>query len=92
MEKIITFLGCLYILFGFIVGILSYYYSIRQYKYNKTYCNQQSEKRDHIKKEKLSHVKSNMTQYIDTNEINRELNYPIITFINTKRTEPIRIT
>lgn len=92
MEGIITFLGRSYILFGFIVGILSYYYSIRQYKYNKIYYTRQSGKKRQAKKEKLSHVKSNMTQYIDTNELNKEINCPIITFINTKKTEPIRLT
>lgn len=92
MERIITFLGRSYILFGFIVGIISYYNSIRQYKYNKTYYTQQSEKKDHTKKKKLPHVKSNITQYIDTDEINKEINCPIITFINTKKMEPIRLT
>lgn len=93
MEKMIGVLGYIYIAFGFVVGISSYYYSLRQYKTNKLYYTQHKGK---IKKndqyiKKPVRIKSNITQYLDTNVINKELNYPIIHFINTKNKESIRI-
>lgn len=95
MEKIITFLGNIYILFGFLIGILSYFYSIRQYKYAKSHNIQyqkNAEKKDKPKKSNLVHVKSNLTKYIDVDEINKGISCPSINFLNTKKTEPIILT
>ena len=95
MEKIITFLGNIYLLFGFMVGILSYFYSIRQYKYAKAHNIQyqtNAEKNDKTKKPKLVNVKSNLTQYIDVDEINKGISCPTLNFLNTKKEEPIILT
>ena len=95
MEKIITLLGNIYILFCFAVGIVSYYYLIRQYKYTKSYYIQQYksiEKKNEQQKQKLVHVKSNLTQYLDSDAINKGMNCPVINFINTKKIKPIILT
>lgn len=93
MEKIISLLGYVYILLGFTVGIISYYYLIRQYKYTKAYYTQQHEKAKKINKiRKHPLVKSNITQYIDTDEINETMDCPFLDFLTAEKIKPIRIT
>lgn len=94
MGKMIGVFGYIYIIFGFLVGFYSYYYLIRQYKATKLYYVRHKgkvKKNNKYTKTQPVRIKSNITQYIDTDMINKQINYPSIQFINTKKEESIRI-
>ncbi len=88
MEKIITFLGNIYIVFGFIVGGISYYYLFRQYK---LYYLSGTTKNNKSKKNHSVQIKSNITQYIDSDAVNKEINSPTLILLNTKKQKSIRL-
>ena len=72
---------------------MAYYHLIRQYKYSKlNYIKHQSaDEEANSEKNHSVYIKSNITRGIDSDTINKEINYPIIKFINTKKAKSIRL-
>lgn len=97
MEKIITFLGSLFIIVEILTIIASLQFLFPKYKYTMAIYKEKvnKNKKIYIHREyncSNNVVKSNMTQMINCNEINSALYYPTLKFyLNSKEIKSIPI-
>lgn len=99
MEKIINSLGFLFILTEFVILILSYCYSIKQYKHVMISYKKKQNTRPQIYVSRSDDnnysrtvIKSNMTERFNTQDIENKLFIPILCFyVNGRKTKLIKL-